>query len=113
MFSSSRKNNLPKVSHYSTVYFLRYSHPKYIKFLIKSKVSNRNCRETRVASAQHPETIRAMPFPLLSYLGKKNQTTVVKTEAVAQRCSVKKVFLEISQNSQENTRVRVSLLIKL
>ena len=30
-------------------------------------------------------------------------------EAVAQRCSVKKVFFEISQNSQEN---RVSFLIK-
>ena len=29
-----------------------------------------------------------------------------------QRCSVKKVFLEISQNSQENTCVRVSFLIK-
>ena len=28
-------------------------------------------------------------------------------EAVAQRCSVKKVFLEIWQNSQENTCVRV------
>ena len=28
-------------------------------------------------------------------------------------CSVKKVFLEISQNSQENTCARVSLLIKL
>ena len=30
------------------------------------------------------------------------------TEAVIQRCSVKKVLLEISQNSQENTCVRVS-----
>ena len=30
-----------------------------------------------------------------------------------QRCSVKKVFLEISQNSQENTCARVSFLIKL
>ena len=29
-------------------------------------------------------------------------------EAVVQRCSVKKVFLEISQNSQENTCARVS-----
>ena len=29
-------------------------------------------------------------------------------EAVAQRCSVKKVFLEISLNSQENTCARVS-----
>ena len=35
------------------------------------------------------------------------------TEAVAQRCSPKKLLLEISQNSYENTRVRVSFLIKL
>ena len=34
-------------------------------------------------------------------------------EAVAQTCSVKKVFLEISQNSQENTCARVSFFIKL
>ena len=34
-------------------------------------------------------------------------------EAVAQTCSVKKVFLEISENSQENTCARVSILIKL
>ena len=30
------------------------------------------------------------------------------SEAVAHRCSVKKTFLEISQNSQENTCTRVS-----
>ena len=30
---------------------------------------------------------------------------VKEPEAVAQRCSVKKVFLEISQNSKENTFV--------
>ena len=34
-------------------------------------------------------------------------------EAVVQRCSAKKVFLEISQNSQENTCARVCFLIKL
>ena len=34
-------------------------------------------------------------------------------EAVAQTCSVKKMFLEILQNSQENTCTRVSILIKL
>ena len=38
---------------------------------------------------------------------------VISTEAVAQRCSVKKVFLEISQKSQENTSARVSFMIKL
>ena len=36
-----------------------------------------------------------------------------RTEAVARRCSVKRVFLEISQNSHENTCARSSLLIKL
>ena len=35
------------------------------------------------------------------------------TEAVAQRCSVKKAFLEISQNSQEKTCARVSFSKKL
>ena len=36
-----------------------------------------------------------------------------ETEAVVQKCSVKKMFLEISQNLQENTRASVSFLIKL
>ena len=34
-------------------------------------------------------------------------------EAVVRRCSVKKVFLETSQNSRENTCSSVSFLIKL
>ena len=34
-------------------------------------------------------------------------------EAFIRRCSVKKMFLEISQNSQENTCARASFLIKL
>ena len=38
---------------------------------------------------------------------------VVGKEAVVQWCSVKKLFLEISQNLQESTCARVSLLIKL
>ena len=35
------------------------------------------------------------------------------TEIVAPSCSVKTVFLEILQNSQENTCARVSFLIKV
>ena len=34
-------------------------------------------------------------------------------EAIVQRCSVKKMFLQISQNLQENICGRVSFLIKL
>ena len=37
----------------------------------------------------------------------------VLTEVVSRRCSVKKMFLKISQNSQENTCARVSFLIKI
>ena len=33
-------------------------------------------------------------------------------QTVAQTCSVKKVFLEISQNSQENTCAKAFFLIK-
>ena len=41
-------------------------------------------------------------------------TTAKKAEAVTQTCSfLKKMFLEISQNSQESTCARVSFLIKL
>ena len=39
--------------------------------------------------------------------------SVFLSEAVVQRCSVKTVVLEISQNSQENTCTTVSSLIKL
>ena len=41
----------------------------------------------------------------------QNQPT--NLEAVVQWCSVKKVFLEVLQNSQENSCARVSFLIKL
>ena len=38
---------------------------------------------------------------------------VLRTKAVVQRSSVKKMFLEISQNSQENICARVSFVINL
>ena len=40
-------------------------------------------------------------------------SNLVFTEAVVQRWSVEKVFLEISQNSQQTTCARASFLIKL
>ena len=40
-------------------------------------------------------------------------TKLLVTEAVTRKCSVKKVFLENSQNSQKNTCARVFFLIKL
>ena len=42
-----------------------------------------------------------------------HQTFSFMTESVAWKSSVKRVFLKISQNSQENTCARVLFLIKL
>ena len=54
---------------------------------------------------------------ILIFTGSRRQKTLTYTEgsfrSSHQRGSVKKVFLEISQNSQENTCARVSFLIKL
>ena len=46
-----------------------------------------------------------------SYVYKKICFTLL-VEAAVQKCSVKKLFLKISQNSQENSSARVSFLIK-
>ena len=43
----------------------------------------------------------------------KQSPATLSSEAIVQKCSVNKIFLEISQNSQENTCNRVSFLIKL
>ena len=43
----------------------------------------------------------------------RSDDIVRSAEALPQRCSVRKVFLEISQNSQEDTCATVSFLIKL
>ena len=53
-----------------------------------------------------------MTEPIIIIFLKKNET-MQNSETVTQRCSAKKVFLEISQNSQENICARVSLLVKL
>ena len=43
----------------------------------------------------------------------QNYVSIRFLEAVVRRCSVKKVFLEISQNSQENTCARDSFFNKV
>ena len=41
-----------------------------------------------------------------------NNSILYETEAVIRNCSIRKVFIKISQNSQENTCARVTFLIK-
>ena len=47
------------------------------------------------------------------YVNKSKEWINMFPEAVVQRCSVKKVLLDILQNLQENTCARVFSLIKL
>ena len=54
---------------------------------------------------------KALQYSVL-HLG-PSQTSRNELETVAQTCSVKKVFLEISQNLQESICARVSFSIKL
>ena len=51
-----------------------------------------------------------LPQVEILFAGSESQ---LKAEAVFRRCSVKKVFLEISGNSQESTCAKISFLIKL
>ena len=60
------------------------------------------------------EELNDINFERLKKIDKHKNTLIDSDiEAVVQRFSVKKVFLEISQNSQENTCARVSFLITL
>ena len=54
----------------------------------------------------HPKTIVSTSHQNFS------NSIKITEDAVVQRCSLKKVFLEISQNSQEKNCARVSFLIK-
>ena len=49
----------------------------------------------------------------LAFKSVKKFSFLISPEAAFQRCCVKKVFSKISQNLQENTRARVSFLIKV
>ena len=63
---------------------------------------------------QNPTGLKPDWLAEIKLWSKKKQSILpYKTETVAQRCSAKKQFLEISQNSQESTCVRISFLINL
>ena len=83
------------------------------------------CLKIRIRKTLNTDTIHAvwlLHFPVLR-LGLKhrwrsfsvkvvNSCKSLQTEAIVRRCSIEKVFLEMSQNSQENTR-KNSFLINL
>ena len=61
------------------------------------------------SSLKFPQTIYLYRIELHKIFKNSYHSIILySSETVVQRCSVKKVFLEISQNSQENTCARVS-----
>ena len=75
------------------------------------KVNNRSTRTRWNRFSVNNKGIRMTPWP------SSNIQNMFKcphyTDAVIQRCSVKRVLLEILQNLQENTCARISFFIKL
>ena len=67
------------------------------------------CVQTKVYIKSKNRSILLLHYSSLSW----KINIMVSSEAAVQRCSVKKAFLEISQNSEENTCAKVSFLIKL
>ena len=80
---------------------------------------------TRVSSLCHSYVLVCHPYVarMYSYVIRMSlictsmsfvcHSSVVLPSTVVQKCSVKKMFLKISQNSQESTCVRVYFLMKL
>ena len=59
------------------------------------------------------ETLSMSKSHNMVILQRMNELILLISEAVVQSCTVKNMFLEISQNSQERTCARVSFLIQL
>ena len=66
----------------------------------------------RTKITRNTDTFQEVLAPEKTDILARNLCQKFNLEAVTQKCSVKKVFLKISQNSQENTCVRASFLIK-
>ena len=62
---------------------------------------------------EYGHLLRSICFHNLSHSIPLQSLQPFQTKTFTRRCSVKKVFLEISQNSQEKVFARVSFLIKL
>ena len=92
------------------------------KLLLQESVIDRNNEILQFKRQIHNQSTKLNDFiQFMNYLVRRNICNMVicqsvlkqRTEAVAQRCSFKNLFLEISQNSQENSCARASFLMKL
>ena len=86
----------------------------YIFCMIVFKIKNMPSSEISVSQDKSKVDIKKIYLHLEGskvFVGRN--VAFIHVEAVAKRCSVKKVSMEISQNSQEITCDRVSFLIKL
>ena len=108
----------PKTRNYFWNYFKNHENEKVPKFRKLSELLQTIClvshKRTCMANVKNVfilEFFRIFAFVCANLLSVVNLKR--STKAVVQRCSIKKVFLEILQNPQENTCARVSFLIKL
>ena len=89
-------------------FFLKVSN--FLKETITQVFSCKHCAIFNNSFSYRTTPVAASPATILLEINPQN---LHHTEVVVRRYSVKMVFLEISQNSQENTCTRASFLIKL
>ena len=85
----------------------------YSKGYYKTRVGTSNITNEQTKRKTKQTDQRRNEQKRLWFVVKGSYKTKQDAEAAAQRCFVKKMFLEISQSSQEKTYARISFLIKL
>ena len=83
-----------------------------LQLYFKRRLQHR-CFPVSIAYFLRTPILKSISERLLQMSLNKFRTLPLSSEAVVRRCSVKKVFIEILENSRENTCARVSFLIKL
>ena len=82
--------------------------------ILVHKISSYSSTSSYSFTCQQNETVNFSSFRIGSCIAQHEYPEIMEvSEAVAQRCSVEKEFLEISQSSQKNTCTGVSFLIEL
>ena len=97
--------------------FFRNFSEKLLEFLRNWELCNDNYKDTLrfVRNFKNSPQFSILPLPTIKSIFYSNESniTISYPEAVTQRCSMKKVFLQNLQNWQENTCVKFSFFNKV
>ena len=107
----ARPNSYIRLSKYNNGAWKHRSNSKYLNILLNSALvqcpQNSSMKQWKVCFSKNHTLGWSLMISLLTHF----KPVFHCIETATRRCSVKKVFLKISQNSEKNTCVRLSFLI--